>query len=85
MEWSLAMSLPREAGCRDNFNALIAGYVNATYLQLRAAQEAKLNSDDTPVRKRTSSQPAPLGSVKQSAADFAKGLITGELGQKLYQ
>jgi hypothetical protein len=85
MEWSLAMSLPKEAGCRDNFNALVAGYVNATFLQLRAAQEAKLSSDDTPIRKRTLSQPAPLGSVQKSAADFAKSLITGELGQKLYQ
>jgi hypothetical protein len=84
MEWSLAMSLPKEAGCRENFNALVAGYVSATFTKLQEAQETK-GDDETPVRKRTVSQAAPLGSVRQSAADYAKGLITGDLGQKLYQ
>jgi hypothetical protein len=85
MEWSLASCLPIEAGCRENFSALVAGYLNATYTRLKLAQEAKLGQDDTPVRKRTMSQPVPLGSVQQSAADYAKSLITGELGQKLFQ
>jgi len=85
MEWSLALSLPKEAGCRENFNALVAGYVSATFTKLLEAHESRVGKDDTPVRKRTTSQVAPLGSAQQSAADYAKSLINGDLGQKLYQ
>ncbi|XP_065339696.1 DNA polymerase epsilon catalytic subunit 1 [Cloeon dipterum] len=84
MEWSLAMGLPNEAGCRENFNALVAGYVSATFMKLLEAQVSRVGQEDTPVRKRTMSQATPLGSVQQSAADYAKSLISGDLGQKLY-
>ncbi|KAF4531720.1 hypothetical protein B566_EDAN008933 [Ephemera danica] len=63
MDWSLARSLPLEAGCRENFNALVIGYLSSTYLKTREALAAKMG--DTPIRKRTMSQPTPLGSVQQ--------------------
>lgn len=86
MNWNLASYLPKEVACQSTFNAIIAGYISATYQHICTNEET---SDNVLHRKRTEySQDfvAPLGlGALESTAHFAKNLISGEMSQKLFQ
>nr|CAD7454366.1 unnamed protein product [Timema tahoe] len=86
MNWNLVEYLPNVGGCRDNFKAVIAGYISAVYLHLR-----ETGIQVTPARVRrvgsqsqTSERPLGIG-AHASTAEFAKELIKGEMAQKLYR
>ncbi|XP_015190647.1 PREDICTED: DNA polymerase epsilon catalytic subunit A isoform X2 [Polistes dominula] len=85
MNWNLASYLPKEAACQSTFNAIIAGYISATYQHICKNEET---SDTLLHRKKNCSQDftAPLGlGALESTAGFAKKLISGEMSQKLFQ
>lgn len=86
MNWNLASYLPKEVACQSTFNAIIAGYISATYQHICKNEET---SDNLLHKKRTDySQDfiAPLGlGALGNTADFAKKLISGEMSQKLFQ
>ncbi|XP_068086023.1 DNA polymerase epsilon catalytic subunit 1 [Anabrus simplex] len=86
MNWNLVEYLPNVGGCRENFNAVVAGYIGAIYNHLKATEYPQ-----TPVRRRiktsqsqTTTQPTGLGAFA-TTAEYAKQLITEELAQKLYR
>ncbi|CAG2057158.1 unnamed protein product [Timema podura] len=86
MNWNLVEYLPNVGGCRDNFKAVIAGYISAVYLHLK-----ETGIQVTPARVRrvgsqsqTSARPLGIG-AHASTAEFAKELIKGEMAQKLYR
>ncbi|XP_043487163.1 DNA polymerase epsilon catalytic subunit 1 isoform X1 [Polistes fuscatus] len=87
MNWNLASYLPKEVACQSTFNAIIAGYISATYQHICKNEET---SDTLLHRKKKSDYSqdftAPLGlGALESTASFAKKLISGEMSQKLFQ
>ncbi|XP_035733285.1 DNA polymerase epsilon catalytic subunit 1-like isoform X2 [Vespa mandarinia] len=86
MNWNLASYLPKEVACQSTFNAIIAGYISATYQHICTNEET---SDNLLHKKRTDCSQdfiAPLGlGALENTAHFAKKLISGEMSQKLFQ
>ncbi|KAF2878625.1 hypothetical protein ILUMI_27547, partial [Ignelater luminosus] len=78
MNWNLAEQLPETAGCRNSFNAIIAGYINAVYAQLKQTE-----MNDGPIIAL--SQPSFGLGAHEQVAKFAKEIISGELSQNLFR
>lgn len=78
MNWNLAEQLPETAGCRNSFNAIIAGYINAVYTQLKQTE-----MNDGPIIALT--QPSLGLGAHEKVAEFAKEIISGELSQNLFR
>lgn len=77
MNWNIAEQLPEAAGCRNAFNAVIAGYINAVYTRLKQVEER--------VVPLALSQPHIGLAANDDVATFAKELISGEISQNLFQ
>ncbi|XP_060536886.1 DNA polymerase epsilon catalytic subunit 1 [Cylas formicarius] len=79
MNWNIAEQLPEAANCRNNFNAVIAGYINAIYSRL------KHNMSRPNVAPVVLSQPAFGLGAYESVMEYAKDLLSGEISQTLFQ
>lgn len=78
MNWNIAEQLPEALGCRNSFNTVIAGYINAVYLKLKqieSQQSAAL----------TLSQPNIGLTANDSVVNFAKKILSDEISQNLFQ
>ncbi|XP_023014693.2 DNA polymerase epsilon catalytic subunit 1 [Leptinotarsa decemlineata] len=78
MNWNIAELLPEQARCRDSFNAVIAGYINAIYVRLK-------QNENTTISPAVLSQPSFGIAQYEDVIDFAKNLLAGELSQTLFQ
>lgn len=78
MNWNIAELLPERAGCRNNFNAVIAGYINAVYTRLE-------NADRSRVIVGALSQPSYGLATHETVMEYAKELLQGEISQTLFQ
>ncbi|KAB0803610.1 hypothetical protein PPYR_00580 [Photinus pyralis] len=78
MNWNLAEQLPEAGGCRHNFNAIIAGYINAIYMKLR-----ETDCNDSIVVGL--SQPSLGLGANEVVTSYAKELIEGEVSQNLFR
>lgn len=76
MNWNIAELLPESANCRNNFNSVIAGYINAIYTHL--------TQTTTSTAVAQSSQPT-FGLIQESDIEYAKELLAGEISQTLFQ
>ncbi|CAH0549983.1 unnamed protein product [Brassicogethes aeneus] len=80
MKWNIAdQQLPEGAGCRNNFNAVLAGYINAIYTQLKSRH------GDTTVHQALSSQPSYGLAAHDDVIEYAQNLLQGEISQTLFQ
>lgn len=77
MNWNIAESIPETSGCRDSFNAIIAGYVHAIYMKHTETLHEELSS--------TSCQSNVVGTTIDVVLDYAKELILGEISQNLFR
>ncbi|KAF2353054.1 DNA-directed DNA polymerase family B multifunctional domain [Trinorchestia longiramus] len=91
MNWNLAEYLPDWCGAQTNFNNVIAAYISAVFEKVHAADAFK--PGETPIRKNLTASNSTFFSSTESGgtADtleehvrFARGLISGELAQKLF-
>jgi len=90
MNWNMAEYLPEWCGAQTSFNNVIASYISAVFDKLQ--EESSLHAPGATPIKRKSSQSqsqakqvaAAAGNTLQGYVDFAQGLISGELAQKLY-
>lgn len=78
MNWNIAEQLPETAGCRNSFNTVIAGYINAIYLKLK-------QNDHQQNAVSVFSQPSLGLAAHEDVVEFAKEIISGEISQKLFQ
>ncbi|KAK4884405.1 hypothetical protein RN001_000676 [Aquatica leii] len=78
MNWNLIEQIPEEAGCRNSFNAIIAGYINAIYMKLR---EEERNENIIVAL----SQPSLGLAAHEKVAKYAKEIIEGEISQNLFK
>lgn len=78
MNFNLAEQLPELAGCRNSFNTVIAGYINAVYLKLK-------ETEDRQHTVAILSQPSLGLGAHENVVGFAKKIISGEISQKLFQ
>lgn len=89
MNWSLAERLPTEAGVRESFSAVIAGYIGAVWGHLREQGRTQV-AGASPVRRLTPGafsqvEATPLGvGVDDSLKQFTVELVSGTLAQKLF-
>ncbi|XP_057662319.1 DNA polymerase epsilon catalytic subunit 1 [Diorhabda carinulata] len=78
MKWNIAELLPERANCRNNFNAVIAGYINAIYTNLQQKERSTIS-------KAVLSQPSFGLAQHENVVDYAKELLAGEISQTLFQ
>ncbi|CAG9813248.1 unnamed protein product [Phaedon cochleariae] len=78
MNWNIADLLPEQARCRSNFNAVIAGYINAIYTRLK-------HNERTTVSAAVLSQPTFGIAQHETVVEYAKELLAGEISQTLFQ
>lgn len=78
MNWNLAENLPEEGGCRNTFNAVIAGYINAVHSKLK-------ETENTTISRALCSQPVLGLGAHDVVAEYAKEILSGEISQKLFQ
>lgn len=77
MNWNIAELLPEEANCRNNFNAVVACYINAIYNRLKEGER-------TTHSVVASSQPS-FGLTQESDIGYTKQLLSTEISQTLFQ
>lgn len=77
MNWNIADQLPEAAGCRNSFNTVIAGYVNAVHMKLK-----EVGNQQTTIAL---SQPTFGLVAYDDVVKFAKDIISGEISQNLFQ
>jgi len=87
MNWNLVEYLPEDAGCQENFSAVIAGYILKIFMHLQDNFES--HSQSQPKRRlgsqsQVAAKPLGVGS-NQSTEELAKELLTGEMAQKLFR
>lgn len=78
MNWNIAELLPESANCRNNFNAVIAGYINAIYTYWKKHQQKTIS-------KATLSQPTFGLGQDEVVIEYARNLLSGEISQALFQ
>lgn len=78
MNWNLAEKLPETASCRNSFNAVIAGYINAVYTKMK-------ETENTTIARAVLSQPSLGIGANEDVAEYAKEILSGEISQKLFQ
>ncbi|KAF5305758.1 hypothetical protein FQR65_LT07654 [Abscondita terminalis] len=78
MNWNLIEQLPEEAGCRNSFNTIVAGYINAIYMKLQEEE----NKEDIIIGL---SQPSLGLAAHEKVAKYAKEIIEGEISQNLFK
>ncbi|KAK9873901.1 hypothetical protein WA026_002253 [Henosepilachna vigintioctopunctata] len=78
MNWNIAEQLSEKAGCRNSFNTVIAGYIDAVYQKLRSTNNPIMLA---PVL----SQPYRGLSAHEDVAEYAKNLINGDMSQMLFK
>nr|CAH7746305.1 unnamed protein product [Callosobruchus chinensis] len=77
MNWNIAEILPESANCRSNFNAVIAGYINAIYTYIRKHEEG--------INMVILSQPSLGLGQYENVAEYAKELLAGQMSQTLFR
>ncbi|CAH2005328.1 unnamed protein product [Acanthoscelides obtectus] len=77
MNWNIAEILPETANCRNNFNAVIAGYINAIYTYI------KKNEDR--INMVVLSQPSLGLGQYDNVTEYAKDLLADEMSQTLFR
>lgn len=77
MSWNIAQLLPEEANCRNNFNAVVAGYINAIYHRLKQGEQVNVSA-------LPASQPT-FGLTHDIDIEYSKELLTTEISQTLFQ
>lgn len=77
MNWNLADQLPEAAGCRNSFNTVIAGYINAIHMKLK-----EVGNQQTVIAL---SQPTYGLVAHEEVIRFAKDIISGEISQNLFE
>lgn len=77
MNWNMAELLPEAANCRNIFNSIIAGYINAIYNRLKQNQQVG-------VQVAQLSQPS-FGLAQDDDVEYAKELLGGEISHTLFQ
>lgn len=78
MNWNLAERLPENGGCRNSFNAVIAGYINAVYIKMKQTESSTIS-------RAVLSQPCLGIGANENVAEYAKEILSGEISQKLFQ
>lgn len=78
MNWNLADLLPENGGCRNSFNAVIAGYINAVYTKMK-------ENENSTIARAVLSQPLLGIGANEDVAEYAKDILSGEITQKLFQ
>jgi hypothetical protein len=78
MNWNLAERLPESGGCRNGFNAVIAGYINAVYTRMK-------QMENSTIVRAVCSQPSLGLGAHEEVAEYAKEILSGEISQKLFQ
>lgn len=88
MNWNIAETIPETYGCRDSFNAIIAGYVHAVYTK---HVEMLSNDDETRAiaidsqSTTTSNVHVVVGIANPTVLEYARELLNGELSQNLFR
>lgn len=77
MNWNIVELLPEEGNCRQSFNAVIAGYINAIYNRL--AENKRVTHS-----VMASSQPSH-GLIHNTDIEFTRELLSTEMSQTLFQ
>nr|XP_022913041.1 DNA polymerase epsilon catalytic subunit A [Onthophagus taurus] len=77
MNWNIAEQLPEVGGCRNSFNTVIAGYINAIHMKL---SQIEINRHSIAL-----SQPSLGLAAYDSVVEFAKEIISGEISQNLFR
>lgn len=81
MNWNMVEHLPESV--QMQFSAVVAGYMSSVYQHI-AAQEPN-RTPRARLGSQLGTQTVPLGlGAHQTAAEFAKQLINGEMAQKLF-
>ncbi|XP_064211685.1 DNA polymerase epsilon catalytic subunit 1 isoform X2 [Tribolium castaneum] len=78
MSWNLAQRLPEAGGCRTNFSAVIAGYINATFTKMK-------ETENSTIARAVSSQPTFGIGANEDVRQYAKEILSGEITQELFQ
>ncbi|KAJ8911866.1 hypothetical protein NQ315_012532 [Exocentrus adspersus] len=76
MNWNIAEQLPEAANCRNHFNAVIAGFINAIYVRLKEREVTTVAMH---------SQPSLGLASREDVVEYAKELLEGEISQTLFQ
>lgn len=76
MNWNIAEQLPEAANCKNNFSAVIAGYINAIYTRLKQREQTSV---------AVLSQPSLGLGAHEEVVEYAKELLAGEISQTLFQ
>lgn len=85
MNWNINKKIPEKYGCRESFNAVIAGYVHAIYMKLKDIQSNDHNETDSVTTATPLSQPNLNLTAYNSVLEYAKDLISNELSQNLFR
>lgn len=84
MNWSLSEYLPEEGRVQAQFTGTIASYISSVYQFMTSSCE--IGSTPRRIKGSQPTQALPLGlGAHESAAEFAKRLIGGDLSHKLFQ
>uniref|UniRef100_A0A6P7GFS4 DNA polymerase epsilon catalytic subunit n=1 Tax=Diabrotica virgifera virgifera TaxID=50390 RepID=A0A6P7GFS4_DIAVI len=78
MKWNITELLPERGNCRNYFNAVIAGCINAIYTKLKQQERSTIS-------KEILSQPSFGLAQHESVVTYAKELLAGEISQTLFQ
>lgn len=77
MSWNIAELLAEEANCRNNFYAVIAGYISAIYNRLKGndrCSNSVVNSSQT-----------TFGLSDETDLKYTKELLSVDISQTLFQ
>lgn len=83
MNWNLLEYLPEEAGCRESFKVILAGFINAVHTHLSGLDVELV--PQVPVGSQPSTQRMLGLGTRGNAAEFAEKLLVEHLSQKLFE
>lgn len=77
MNWNIADLLPERANCRNNFYAVIAGYISSVYNRIKRKEQG--------IQLAVTSSQITFGLSNELDIEYTKQLLTDEISQTLFQ